>query len=155
MPRMDDTRGAASGSGSGSTLAEAVVSRAARDLVFVMQFVGESQYTVLKHFQELVIRELAARGITREDKALLQIFIDRHATEMRDFVFSGVALSRPIRIEEMEQMMGDTTNVIRTDVWDALRSHIDAVERKFLADADDLPRQLSAIEADADRINRR
>lgn len=153
MPRMDDTRGA--DANSGSDLAQEIVERAPRDLVFVMQFVGETQYKVLKYFQDLVIRELEARGIRREDTALLQIFIDRHATEMRDFVFSGVALSRPIRIEEIERMMGDATKVFRGDVWDALRSHIDMVESKFVREADDLPRQLAAIDADADRIARR
>jgi hypothetical protein len=150
MPRMDDRRG--EGAEAGSALAEAVIARAPEDLVYVMQFVGETQYKVLKYFQDLVIRELEARGIRREDTALLQIFIDRHATEMRDFVFSGVALSRPFRIAEIERMMGDTTNVIRSDIWDALRSHIGAVESKFLRDADSLPDQLARIEADADRI---
>lgn len=153
MPRMDDTRG--SEGGSGTTLAQEVIARAPSDLLFVMQFVGETQYRVLKYFQDLVIRELELRGIRREDTALLQIFIDRHATEMRDFVFAGVALSRPIRVQEIERMMGDTTNVLRTDVWDALRSHIDMVETKFLAEADSLPRQLADIEADAVRIARR
>jgi hypothetical protein len=150
MPQMDDRRG--EGAETGSALAEAIVARAPQDLVFVMQFVGETQYKVLKYFQDLVIRELEARGIRREDTALLQIFIDRHATEMRDFVFSGVALSRPFRIEEIERLMGDATNVIRSDIWDSLRSHIGVVESKFVREADNLPIQLAQIEADADRI---
>lgn len=150
MPQMDDRRG--EGVETGSALAEAIVARAPQDLVFVMQFVGETQYKVLKYFQDLVIRELEARGIRREDTALLQIFIDRHATEMRDFVFSGVALSRPFRIEEIERLTGDTTNVIRSDIWDSLRSHIGVVESKFVREADNLPIQLAQIEADADRI---
>lgn len=150
MPRMDDQRGGARETG--SDLAEAIVTDASRDLVFVMQFVGEAQYKVLKYFQDLVIRELEARGIRRQDHALLQIFIDKHATEMRDFVFSGVALSRPFRIEEIERLTGDTTNVIRSDIWDALRSHIGTVESKFLRDADDLPAQLARIEAESDRL---
>lgn len=153
MPKMDDR--AMGGADTGADLAEAIVANASRDLVFVMQFVGEAQYKVLKYFQDLVIRELAARGIRREDTALLQIFIDAHATEMRDFVFSGVALSRPFRIAEIERLMGDTTNVIRTDIWDALRSHIAAVETRFLAEADDLPRQLAAIDAEAEAMGRR
>ena len=153
MPQQDDRRG--EGAETGSALAEAIVARAPQDLVFVMQFVGETQYKVLKHFQDLVIRELEARGIRREDTALLQIFIDRHAAEMRDFVFSGLALSRPFRIEEIERMTGDTTNVIRSDIWDALRSHIGAVEEKFVREADSLPDQLARIEAEADRIARR
>ncbi len=150
MPKLDDIRGG-DGTG-GAALAQQIVANASRDLVFVMQFVGETQYRVLRYFQDLVIRELEARGIRREDNALLQIFIDRHATEMRDFVFSGVALSRPIRIEEIERMMGDSTKVFRGDVWDALRNHIDTVESRFLAEADSLPDQLAAIEADAERI---
>lgn len=153
MPTMDNKRGGAIVGG--SALAEEIVARAPSDLLFVMQFVGETQYRVLKYFQDLVIRELAARGIHREDTALLQIFIDRHATEMRDFVFSGVALSRPMRIGEVERLMGDSTNVLRTDIWDALRSHIDSVEAKFVAEADDLPRQLASIDAESDRIARR
>ncbi len=153
MPRMDDRRG--SGAETGSALAEAIVAQAPRDLVFVMQFVGDTQYKVLKYFQDLVIRELETRGIRREDNALLQIFIDRHATEMRDYVFSGVSLSRPFRIEEIERLTGDTTNVIRSDIWDALRSHIGTVEDKFVREADKLPVQLAQIEAEADRIARR
>ena len=150
MPQMDDRRG--EGAETGSALAEAIVARAPQDLVFVMQFVGETQYKVLKYFQDLVIRELEARGIRREDTALLQIFIDRHATEMRDFVFSGMALSRPFRIQEIERLTGDTTNVIRSDIWDSLRNHIGVVESKFVREADNLPIQLAQIEADADRI---
>lgn len=153
MPKLDNTR--STGPDTGGALAESIIKRAPSDLLFVMQFVGQTQYDVLKYFQDLVIRELEARGIRREETALLQIFIDRHATEMRDFVFSGVALSRPIRVQELEQLMGDRTNVLRTDVWDALRSHIETVETKFVADADDLPRQLAEIEADAVRISRK
>ena len=138
-----------------STLAREIVERAPRDIIFTMQFLGEAQYKVLHYFQQLVIRELEARGIRREDNALLQIFIDSHATEMRDFVFAGVALARPFRIEEIERLLGDTTSVIRVDIWDALRNHIDTVESKFLAEADDLPRQLADIEETAGRIRKR
>ncbi len=153
MPTRDEESG--DPATPGAELAEEIIAQAPRDLMFVMQFVGEAQYKVLKHFQDLVIRELEARGIRREDHALLQIFIDKHATEMRDFVFSGVALSRPFRIEEIERLMRDTTNVIRLDIWDALRNHIDTVENQFVAQADDLPNQLAAIEADANGLAKR
>ncbi|MEL6196286.1 MAG: hypothetical protein AAFT19_00430 [Pseudomonadota bacterium] len=132
--------------GGGGALAQKIMESAPRDIIFTMQFLGEAQYKVLKYFQDLVIRELEARGIRREDHALLQIFIDSHATEMRDFVFNGVALARPFRIEEIEQLLGDTTSVIRTDIWDALRTHIETVEYKFVAEAHDLPRQLAEID---------
>lgn len=150
MPNMDERRGG--GPDNGSELAREIIERAPRDLVFVMQFMGEAQYKVLKYFQDLVIDELAARGIRREDHALLQIFIDKHATEMRDFVFAGVALARPFRIEEIEQLLGDSTRVIRSDIWDALRNHIDTVESAFKAQAHDLPRQLADIDAQASRL---
>lgn len=153
MPKYGD--GADNACASPAGLAAHIVARAPRDLMFVMQFVGEAQYAVLKYFQDLVIEQLASRGIRREDHALLQIFIDRHATEMRDFVFSGVALSRPFRIAEIERLLGDSTGVMRTDIWDALRSHIDTVETRFRAQADALPGQLAAIEADAERMARR
>ena len=116
-----------------SKLAQRIVELASRDLVFTMQFLGESQYRVLDYFQRLVIRELEARGITRESHALLQIFIDSHACEMRDFVFNGVAMARPFRLEEIERMLGDTASVIRADTWDTLRAHIESVEAKFLS----------------------
>ena len=138
-----------------SALAQDIIEHASRDLVFVMQFLGEAQYRVLHYFQELVIGELEKRGITREEHALLQVFIDSHACEMRDFVFNGVSMARPFRIEEIERMLGDKANVVRADAWDALRSHIESVERKFLAEADDLPRQLSEIEeAAAEKVRR-
>lgn len=136
---------------SAATLAQEIIERAPRDLVFVMQFLGESQYRVLHYFQELVIRELEKRGVSREDHALLQVFIDSHACEMRDFVFNGVSMARPFRVEEIERMLGDKASVLRTDAWDTLRSHIESVEAKFLKEADALPRQLAEIEDAATR----
>lgn len=143
--------GWSSTSGSAAALAEKIIETSSRDLVFVMQFLGESQYRVLHYFQQLVIAELERRGVRREDHALLQVFIDSHATEMRDFVFNGVSMARPFHLEEMERMLGDKANVLRADAWDMLRNHIESVESKFLKEADDLPRQLAAIEAEAEK----
>jgi hypothetical protein len=56
---------------------------------------------------------------------------------------------------EIEELLGDSSRVIRSDIWDALRSHIEAVEGKFLAEADLLPDQLAAIETEAERMVRR
>jgi hypothetical protein len=153
VAKRDEPHGAAGSSG--AELAETILALAPRDLVFVMQFMGEAQYKVLSYFQNLVIRELEAHDIRREDHALLQIFIDKHATEMRDFVFSGVALSRPFQIDEIERLLGDTTNVLRLDIWDALRSHIEMVETRFVAQAESLPEQLAAIQAEADGYAKR
>lgn len=139
-----------SSSNDAAALAQEIIERASRDLVFVMQFLGESQYLVLHYFQNLVIRELEKRDVTREEHALLQVFIDSHACEMRDFVFNGVSMARPFHIEEIERMLGDKASIVRADAWDTLRSHIESVEQKFLREADGLPRQLAEIEAAAE-----
>ncbi|WAP67556.1 hypothetical protein [Jiella pelagia] len=52
---------------------------------------------------------------------------------MRDFVFSGVALSRQFRIEEIERLLGDASSLLRVDIWDELRRHIDVAEAQFAA----------------------
>lgn len=102
-----------------------------RDLVFVMKFLGESQYRLQSHFQEFILAELAKRGITRETHPLIGGFAETHSLLLRDFVFAGVSLARQVRIEEMERLLGDTTALLRVDVWDQLRRHIDTAEAQF------------------------
>ena len=113
-----------------------------RDLVFVMRFLGGSQHLLQAHFQNFVLRELAACEITEETHPLLHAFAERHAILLRDFVFSGVSLSRQFRIEEVERLTGDT--MIRVDIWDRLRSHIDMAERQFCGQLPQLPAMLEA-----------
>jgi len=69
-----------------------------RDLVFVARFLGESQHLMQSHFQQFILRELAAAGFTDETHPIIQAFAERHAILLRDFVFSGVSLSRQLRI---------------------------------------------------------
>ena len=113
-----------------------------RDLVFVMRFLGESQHLMQAHFQSFVLAELAARAITEETHPLIHAFAERHAILLRDFVFSGVSLSRQFRIEEVEQLTGDT--MIRVDIWDQLRSHIEMAEQQFRSQIPQLPAMLEA-----------
>lgn len=113
-----------------------------RDLVFVMRFLGESQHLMQAHFQTFILRELATRQITEETHPLIHAFAERHAIMLRDFVFSGVSLSRQFRIEEVEQLTGDT--MIRVDIWDQLRSHIEMAERQFRGQLPELPALLEA-----------
>lgn len=116
-----------------------------RDLVFVMRFLGESQHLMQSHFQRFILRELAATGITDETHPMIHAFAERHAILLRDFVFSGVSLSKQLRIEEVEQLTGDT--MIRVDAWDQLRSHIDLAERQFRTQLPELPAMLEAWKA--------
>ncbi|CAN7717369.1 hypothetical protein LJR234_006226 [Mesorhizobium amorphae] len=60
-----------------------------RDLVFVMRFMGESQYRLQSHFQDFIRAELAAGGVTTETHPMIHLFIENHAILLRDFVFSG------------------------------------------------------------------
>ena len=126
-----------------SGLAGEVIARADKDIIFAMTFLGESQHLVHRHFQSFIEAELEKQGINRNDHALLQAFIDTHAVELREFVFTGVSLSRQVRLGEFEELIGDHTNVFRTDIWDALSRYIQAAEENFHAQAIDLPQQLA------------
>jgi hypothetical protein len=117
-----------------------------RDLVFVMRFMGESQYRLQSHFQDFIRAELAAGGVTTETHPMIHLFIENHAILLRDFVFSGVSLSRQFRIDEIERLTGDTTSMIRVDIWDQLKSHIETAEKQFQSQAGTLPNLMSAFE---------
>jgi hypothetical protein len=116
-----------------------------RDLVFVMRFIGESQQVMQAHFQDFILHELALTGVTPETHPMLHAFAEKHALMLRDFVFSGVSLSRQFRVEQMEQLTGDT--MIRVDVWDQLRSHINTAEGQFRTQLPELPPVLEAWKA--------
>lgn len=138
MPDSDSERNRPSQGSVASELARLMQ----RDLVFVMRFLGESQHLMQAHFQTFILRELATRQITEETHPLIHAFAERHAITLRDFVFSGVSLSRQFRIEEVEQLTGDT--MIRVDIWDQLRSHIEMAERQFRGQLPELPALLEA-----------
>lgn len=126
-------------------VAEEIVRRASQDLVFVMRFLGESQYRMTRHFQSFIRGEIERRGATVDRYPLLAHFIDAHAAELRDFVFTGVSLSRQFRVGEIEVLTQDTEALLRVDLWDSLKNHIETAEQRFLAQAADLPRLLSVM----------
>lgn len=113
-----------------------------RDLVFIMRFMGESQYLMQSHFQDFILKELAATGVTETTHPMIHAFVERHAILLRDFVFSGVSLSKQFRIEEVERLTGDT--MIRVDIWDQLRSHVSMAEQQFRTQLPELPTLLEA-----------
>jgi hypothetical protein len=124
-----------------------------RDLVFVMRFMGESQYRLQSHFQDFIRAELAAGGVTGETHPMIHLFIESHAILLRDFVFSGVSLSRQFRVEEIERLTGDP--MIRVDIWDQLKSHIETAEKQFQSQAGGLPGLLTAFERPAEPPGRK
>jgi hypothetical protein len=117
-----------------------------RDLIFSMRFLGESQLRLQRHFQDFMIAELAAQGITQETHPMIHAFVERHAILLRDFVFSGVSLSRQFRVEDIERLTGDTTSLLRVDIWDQLRSHVALAEKQVRSQLPGFPRMLSGWE---------
>ncbi|MCV9963188.1 hypothetical protein OIU34_14865 [Pararhizobium sp. BT-229] len=113
-----------------------------RDLIFAMRFVGESQHLMQGHFQHFILRELATTGVSPDTHPMIHAFAERHALMLRDFVFSGVSLSRQFRVADMEQLTGDT--MIRVDIWDQLRSHVVMAEHQFRTQLPELPAILEA-----------
>lgn len=142
-----DTRGFSASTPS-RQIAESMIARAPQDLVFVMRFLGQSQEMLYGHFRSFLEDALARAGATPERHPLLGFFIDAHAVELRDFVFTGVSLSRHFRLREIEALTGDAETVMRVDIWDAIASHIDAAEARFLDGIDAMVRTLDQAEAD-------
>ena len=96
-----------------------------------MRFLGQSQELLHSHFRAFLERALAEAGVTVNEHPLLPFFIDSHAVELRDFVFTGVSLARQFRLPEIETLTGDAETMLRVDIWDALANHIDMAEARF------------------------
>ena len=128
-------------------IAEAVIRRAPQDAVFVIRFLGLSQDLMHGHFRDFITGALARAGATSERHPMVSLFIDAHARELRDFVFTGVALSHPLRLPAIEALTGDAETLLRVDIWDALASHIESAQSRFMAGIDDAVAALREAEA--------
>ncbi len=126
-------------------VARSLVARAPEDVVFTMTFVGESRDILTRFFESVIRQELTRRGVSSE-ATLVRPFIDLHSAALRDFVFSGVALSRQFRLGEIERLLGDTTSVTRVDLWDELTNHLIAAVRRFHAQSADIPALVATLE---------
>lgn len=113
-----------------------------RDAVFALRFLGESQHRLHGHFRAFIANELAGHGVTPETHPMIHGFIETHALMLRDFVFSGVAMAHQYRLAEIERLLGDTTSMLRVDIWDQIRNHIETAEAQFRRQAPDLPARL-------------
>lgn len=113
-----------------------------RDVIFAVDFHGESRRRRLEHFRAFMAFELRAPGASEARGPLLRAFVDRHAMHMRDFVCPGVSLQGQLRIQESERMTGDTTAMLRIDLWDQLEDHIETAEGEFRSQGPDLLQRL-------------
>ncbi len=118
-----------------------------RDLVFALRFLGESQNRLQQHFQDFLIAAFAREGVTQDTHPMIHALAEQHAILMRDFVFTGVTLSKQYGIAEFERLIGDETALIRVDIWDRLKTYIDVAEADFRAQLPAIRRDLKAYEA--------
>jgi hypothetical protein len=138
-----------------SALASEILSRADRDLAFVIRLVGESQYLLVRHFQAFIEDELAQRGVVYGDHPLLRPFIETHARELAEFVLNGVGLEHQFGLQAIETLAGDPLRLLRVDLWDSLRSHVEDAQRRFVSGIGGLQRILADVEAGPAAMGRR
>jgi hypothetical protein len=129
-----------------SVLASEILARADRDLAFVVRLTGESQYLLVRHFQAFIEAELAKHGIFYGAHPLLRPFIETHARELSDFVVNGIGLQHQLGLKAIEMMTGDPMRLLRVDLWDSLRSHVEDAQRRFVSGVGGLQRILADVE---------
>jgi hypothetical protein len=64
---------------------------------------------------------------------------------LSDFVLGGVALRHRFGLRAFEQLAGDPLRLLRADLWDSLRSHIEDAQRHFVSGVGGMQRILSQI----------
>lgn len=119
-----------------------------RDLVFVPRFLGESQERLHRYFRDFTLAEMAGCGLTLEEHPMLPAFLDQHAAALCEFVFTGVALPHQLPLAEMERLQDDHTGLLRVDLWDQLKCHIQAAEVKFRTDMPHLAAHIARLAPD-------
>jgi hypothetical protein len=129
-------------------VASRILETADRDVAFVLRLVGDSQYVLIRHFHAFIEAELAHHGVVYGDHPLLRPFIETHARELAEFVHNGIGLRHRFDLRAFEQMRGDPSHLLRVDLWDSLRSHIEHAERHFVSGPHGLRAILDQVEAD-------
>jgi hypothetical protein len=85
---------------------------------------------------------------------MLGAFAETHALRLRDFVVSGVEIAHQFRIEEIERLTGDSSGLLRVDVWDRLRSHIADAESQFQRQLIGMRDEIEAYRAPVSSVDR-
>lgn len=126
-------------------IASKLMKRAPYDLVLKMNFVGESPHLLFNHFREMIVAELKAQNMDPHEDPLLGLFAEAHASEMRDFVMTGVSIDHMIHISEIERLENLSASLLQTDIWDSLKKHIATAEEQFRRQAKNLPQIIEQI----------
>ncbi len=135
-------------------VADALIQLLPRDAVFALCLLGESRSRLLEHFHALILAELAKMRATPETHPMLGAFAETHALRLRDFVVSGVEIAHQFRIEEIERLTGDSSGLLRVDVWDRLRSHIADAESQFQRQLIGMRDEIEAYRAPVSSVDR-
>ena len=135
----------------GEHVANALVQMLPRDAIFSLRFLGESRVRLLEHFQAFIVGEFAKIGATPETHPMLGAFAETHAIALRDFVVSGVEFAHQFGLEHMERLMGDSSGLLRVDIWDHLKSHIGDAQAQFQRQLGGLASELEAYRAPTGR----
>ena len=114
-------------------LAAIILDKVERDVVFTLRIRGESLDLLSRHFQGFIEHALGSNGVDYGDHPLLRLFVESHSRELTDFVVNGMALSHQIDLRAFERFGGDSTHLLRADIWDSLRSYIESAEHHFLS----------------------
>ncbi|WP_018391474.1 hypothetical protein [Ancylobacter sp. FA202] len=130
-----------------SELASTILDKVERDVVFTLRIRGESLDLLSRHFQGFIERALGANGVDYGDHPLLRLFVESHSRELTDFVVNGMALSHQIDLKAFERFGGDSTHLLRADIWDSLRSYIESAEQHFLSGLGGLQDILAEVSA--------
>ncbi len=126
-------------------IAEKILAQADRDIVFSIRILGESRNFLQQHFQDFIRLELDKCDVSFDDHPLLLPFIESHASELTEFVATGVGLQHQFSVREFEKLAGDPMKLFRVDLWDSLSSHIAVAEQQFLTGMDGLRAILAAV----------
>lgn len=151
---MENAAGMSEAYREAAAAAEALVRRAPRDIVFQMAVIGETREILHRFFEKRIEAEIEARGGSMTDD-LARPFVDEHAARLRDFVLTGVSLSRQFRLEEIEALLGDRTMLTRVDLWDSFTSHIETALEGFRAEADKVTEMLATLQHTREEAQRR
>ncbi|WP_425105083.1 hypothetical protein [Ancylobacter sp.] len=135
-----------------SELASILLDKAERDVVFTLRIRGDSLDLLSRYFQGFIERSLGSNGVDYGDHPLLRLFVESHGRELTEFVVNGLALSHQIDLKAFERFGGDSTHLLRADIWDSLRSYVESAEQHFmsgLGGLHDILAEVAALRPDA------
>lgn len=128
-------------------IASSIIDNADRDIAFIVRITGESLDRLSRHFQSFIEAELKRNGVVYGDHPLLRLLVETHGRELTDFVVSGIGLTHQFGLQTFERMQGDRMRLLRADLWDTLRGHIEAAERHFVSGLGGLREILAEVES--------